>query len=74
MNFFTNLILVGLETQTSAARVRLCVAYRDFRGDGACDNVLSGPLAGRRRYFQGRKAQKRRACLTGRFLAPGCRG
>lgn len=37
-------------------------------------HVLTGLWPGGRRYVQGRKAQKRRACLTGRFLAPGCRG
>lgn len=31
------------------------------------------PLAGGRRSVQGRKAQKRRACLTGRLSTPGCR-
>jgi len=66
---------MGLRTQTSAARVhsdRLCPPF--LRGPLSHGARAVRPLAGGRRYVQGRKAQSRRACLTGRFLAPGCRG
>jgi hypothetical protein len=67
------MIPAGLETQASAARVHSPLLPYALR---VCHRVRRavGPLAGGRRYVQGRKAQKHRACLTGRFLAPGCRG
>ncbi len=60
----------GLKTQTSAARVQFIrsVVLRDLsRAPSRMKTRAVRPLAGGRRSVQGRKAQNRRTCLTGRF-------